>query len=135
VPTHQDLQDRPLSELIQQASQQTAKLVRQEIRLAQVELQEKGKRAGMGAGMFGGAGLVALYAAAALVAGAVMLIATAVAPWLAAVIVGVALLALAGLLALGGKKQVEQATPPTPERAMESMQDDVDELKARARRR
>ncbi len=126
--------DRQVGELIQQASQQTAKLVRQEIRLAQLELQEKGKRAGIGAGMFGGAGLVALYGVGALVAALIMLIGTAVAPWLAGAIVGVALLATAGVLALTGKKQVDRATPPVPERAVESAQRDLDHVKARAQR-
>jgi hypothetical protein len=57
----QDNSDRSVRELVQQLSNQTAALVRKEIRLAQLELQEKGKRAGLGAGMFGGSGLVALY--------------------------------------------------------------------------
>jgi hypothetical protein len=130
----QELEGRSFSELVQQASQQTATLVRQEIRLAQAELQEKGKRAGIGAGMFGGAGLVALYGVGALVAGGIMLLATAVDDWLAATIVGVALLLVGGVLALTGKKQVERATPPMPERAIESVQRDVDEVKARAAR-
>jgi hypothetical protein len=130
----QELEGRSFSELVQQASQQTATLVRQEIRLAQAELQEKGKRAGIGAGMFGGAGLVALYGVGALVAGGIMLLATAVDDWLAATIVGVALLLVGGVLALTGRKQVERATPPMPERAIESVQRDVDEVKARAAR-
>jgi membrane protein len=129
-----ELNDRSLRDLLQQASQQTATLVRQEIRLAQLELQEKGKRAGMGAGMFGGAGLVALYGVGALVAALIMLIGTAVEPWVAGVIVGAALLLLAGALTLTGKKQVERATPPVPERAVESAQRDVEEIKARAGR-
>jgi uncharacterized membrane protein YqjE len=132
VAGEQGLQDRPLGELVQQASQQTAKLVRQEIRLAQLELQEKGKRAGIGIGAFGSAGVVATYASGALVAATVMLLATAIEPWVAATIVGVALLAVAAVLALFGKKQVDRATPPTPERATESVQQDVDHLKARA---
>jgi uncharacterized membrane protein YqjE len=130
----EELSDRSVSDLVQQLSQQTATLVRQEMRLAQTELQEKGKRAGMGAGMFGGAGLVALYGVGALLAAAILAIGTAVDPWIAAVIVGVALLATAGLLALLGKRQVDQATPPKPEQAMASVQRDVDEVKERARR-
>jgi uncharacterized membrane protein YqjE len=98
--------ERSVTELMQQASQQTGKLVRQEIRLAQLELREKGKRAGLGAGMFGGAGLVALYGVGALVAALILLIGTAVAPWLAGLIVGALLLAAAGGLALTGKQQV-----------------------------
>ena len=131
--TTEELSDRPVGDLVQQLSQQTATLVRQEMRLAQVELEEKGKRAGMGAGMFGGAGLVALYGVGALVAAAILLIGTAVEPWLAAVIVGVLLLATAGLLGLLGKKEVDRATPPKPERAIESVQRDVEHVKERAR--
>jgi uncharacterized membrane protein YqjE len=126
--------DRPVGELVQELSQQTAALVRQEMRLAQVELQEKGKHAGIGAGMFGGAGLVALYGAGVLIAAVIMLIATAVEAWIAALIVGVVLLAVAGVLALLGRKQVDRATPPKPERAMESVQDDVEHVKRRAGR-
>ena len=126
-------QERSLGELVQQLSQQSAMLVRQELRLAQTELQEKGKRVGIGAGMFGGAGLVALYGAGALVAAAIIGIGTLLEPWLAAVIVGVVLLAVAGVLALTGRKQVERGTPPLPEQAIESAKRDVDEVKARAK--
>jgi membrane protein len=126
--------DQSIGELVQQLSQQTAALVRQEMRLATVELQQKGKKAGIGAGMFGGAGLVALYGVGALIAAAILGIATFLEPWIAAVIVGVVLLAVAGILALTGKKQVEQAGPPVPEQAVESTKRDVDEVKrARAR--
>ena len=123
-----------MGELVQQLSEQTAVLVRKEMRLAQVELQEKGKRAGIGAGMFGGAGLVALYGAGAVVAAVIVLVATAIEPWISAVIVGVVLLAIAGLMALLGRRQVEQATPPKPERAMKSLQDDVEHVRERAHR-
>jgi uncharacterized membrane protein YqjE len=130
----QELSDRSVGDLVQRLSEQTATLVREELRLGQVELQQKGKRAGVGAGMFGGAGLVALYGAGALVAAAILLIATAVDPWIAAVIVGLALLAVGGLLALMGKKQVDRATPPKPERAIESIQKDVEQVKESVRR-
>jgi membrane protein len=126
--------DQSVGELVQQLSQQTAALVRQEMRLATVELQQKGKKAGIGAGMFGGAGLVALYGVGALIAAAILGIGTFLEPWIAAVIVGVVLLAVAGILALTGKKQVEQAGPPVPEEAVESAKRDVDEVKrAKAR--
>jgi uncharacterized membrane protein YqjE len=130
----EELSDRSVGDLVQQLSQQTATLVRQELRLAQVEVQEKGKRAGIGVGMFGGAGLVALYGLGAVVAAVILLITTAIDPWISALIVGVVLLATAGLLALLGRRQVEQATPPRPERAMESIQHDVEHVKERARR-
>jgi uncharacterized membrane protein YqjE len=122
--------DRSVGELVQQLSNQTATLVRQELRLAQVELQEKGKRVGIGAGMFGGAGLVALYGVGALIAAAIIGIGTLLEPWIAAVIVGAVLLAVAGILALTGRKQVERGTPPLPEQAIESAKRDLDEVKA-----
>jgi hypothetical protein len=106
--------------------------VRDELRLAQLELQEKGKRAGIGAGLFGGAGGLAFYGGGALVAGLILLLATAVDGWIAALIVAAALFAGAGILALTGKKQIDQATPPQPEEAKASVQRDVDEVKARA---
>jgi len=130
-----EAQDKPVAELFRQLSTQTATLVRKEIRLAQLELQAKGRRAGVGAGMFGGAGLVALYGVGALVAAAILGLATALdEDWLAAVIVGAVLLLVAGILALTGKKQVDQASPPLPEQALDSVQRDVDQVKERARR-
>lgn len=122
--------DRSVGELVNQLSQQTSTLVRQELRLAQTELQEKGKRMGIGAGMFGGAGFVALYGVGALVAAAIIGIGTLLEPWIAAVIVGVVLLVVAGVLALIGRKQVERGTPPLPQQAIESAKRDVNEVKA-----
>jgi uncharacterized membrane protein YqjE len=122
--------DRSVGELVNQLSRQTSTLIRQELRLAQTEMQEKGKRLGTGAGMFGGAGLVALYGVGALVAAAIIGIGTLLEPWIAALIVGVVLLAVAGILALTGRKQVERGTPPLPRQAIESAKRDVDEVKA-----
>jgi uncharacterized membrane protein YqjE len=124
----------PIGDLVKQLSEQTSTLVRKELQLAQVELQEKGKRAGIGAGLFGGAGLIALFGAGTLIAAIVMLLATAIDAWLAALIVAVVLLAAAGVAALMGKKQVDQATPPMPEQAIQSTKRDVDEIKGRAAR-
>lgn len=127
--------DRPAGDLVKQAAEQAALLVRQEIRLAQLELQEKGKRAGMGAGMFGGAGVMALYGGGALVATAILALATVFDDaWIGGAIVTAALFAIAGVLALTGKKKIEEATPLAPERAVESVQRDVDEVKARSGR-
>jgi nitrate/nitrite transporter NarK len=106
--------------------------VRQEVELAKAELAIKGKRVGIGAGMFGGAGALGLYAGGALVAAAVAALATAVATWLAALIVGVVLAAAAAAVALRGKKQVEQALPPVPEDSVESVKEDVQWTKTRA---
>jgi len=130
----ENLNDRPVGELVQQLSEHTATLVRQEMRLAQAELKQKGKRAGLGAGMFGGAGLAAAYAVGALIATLILLLATFLEPWIAALIVTVVLLAVAGVLALTAKKQVEQATPPKPEQAIASTQRDIEEVKGRAGR-
>jgi len=121
-----------VAELVRQLSDQTTLLARQEVALAKVELAEKGKRAGVGAGMFGGAGLVGAYAVGAFVAAAILGLATAVDGWLAAVIVGLVLAAVAGVLALVGKNRVQEATPPLPEEAISSAKQDVETVKARA---
>ena len=134
MPQTEDIRDQSVSELVQRASNQAAALVRDEVKLAQLEVQEKAKRAGIGAGLFGGSGLVALYGVGALIAAVIMLLATAMEGWLAALIVSVVLFAVAGILALTGKKQVEQATPPAPEQAIDSVKTDVDEIKQRASR-
>jgi Putative Actinobacterial Holin-X, holin superfamily III len=125
--------DKSLSDLVQDLSRQTSTLIRQEMRLAQAELTEKGRHASKGAGMFGGAGLIALYGVGALIAAAILGLATVLEPWIAAAAVGVGLLVIAGILALTGKKEIEEATPPKPELAIESVQRDVDTVKARAR--
>jgi membrane protein implicated in regulation of membrane protease activity len=95
------------------------------MRLAQAELTQKGKHAGVGAGLFGAGGLVALYGVAALLTAVVLLLAYVMPAWLAAVIVGILLLAVAGALALIGRKQLEHATPVVPEDAVRSVKADV----------
>ena len=82
--------------------------------------------------MFGGAGVVGLYAAGALTACLVLALATAVTGWLAALIVAVVYGAVAGGLALMGKAKVKQAVPPVPEQATESVKEDVQWTKTRA---
>ena len=103
------------------------------MRLAQTELTEKGRHAGKGAGMFGGAGLVALYGVGALIAAAILGLATVLEPWIAAAAIGAGLLLVAGILALTGKKELEEAGPPKPEQAIDSVQLDIETVKARAR--
>ena len=126
--------DRPVADLIKELSEQTSTLIRKEMELARAELTEKGKRAGVDAGLFGGTGVLALYGLGALIAAIILLLATAMEAWLAALIVAVVLFAVAGVLALTGKKQIEQATPPTPEQAIESTKRDVDTVKEKAGR-
>src|SRR5829696_5855130 len=132
-PLGESEDDRPLGELVQDLSRQTSTLIRQEMRLAQAELAEKGRHAGKGASMFGGAGVVALYGVGGLVAAAILGLATVIEPWIAAAAVGAVLLLVAGILALTGKKELDEAGPPKPEQALESMQRDVETVKARAR--
>jgi uncharacterized membrane protein YqjE len=124
--------ERPMGELMRELSAQTSTLVHQELELAKLELAEKGKQAGVGVGMFGGAGVVGLYAAGALTACFVLALATAVTGWLAALIVAAVYGAVAGALALMGKAKVKQAVPPVPEQATESVKEDVQWTKTRA---
>jgi hypothetical protein len=126
--------DASVAELVRQLSEQSSRLARQEVELAKAELAVKGKRAGIGAGMFGGAGVFGFYAVGALVATAILALATAVATWLAALIVTVLLGAVAGVLALQGKTKLQEATPPVPEQATESVKEDVEWAKTRAQR-
>jgi hypothetical protein len=125
--------DKPLGELVQDLSRQTSTLIRQEMRLAQAELAEKGRHAGKGAGIFGGAGVVALYGVGALIAAAVLGLATVLEPWIAAAAIGAGLLLIAGVLALTGKKELDEAGPPKPEQTLDSVQRDIETVKARAR--
>jgi hypothetical protein len=117
------------AELVQQASEQLSRLVRDEITLAKAELAEKGKRAGIGAGLFGGAGALAMYGLGAGIATGIIALDLVLPLWLAALIVTVVLFAVAGVLALLGKKQISRAVPPEPLAAIESVKADVDEVK------
>jgi hypothetical protein len=124
--------DRSVPELMRELSDQTATLVRQELDLAKAEVTAKGKKAGLGAGMFGGASLFGLYALGALTACAILALATAMAGWLAALIVAAVYGLIAGVLALSGVKNVKRGVPPTPEQTVQSLKDDVESTKLRA---
>jgi hypothetical protein len=119
------LREQPMGELFKALSSDLSTLVRQELRLAQAEMTEKGKRAGMGLGMFGGAGIVGLLALGALTACAIAALATGMEVWLAALIVAVAYGAIAGVLALMGRERVTEAVPPAPEQTVETVKEDV----------
>jgi uncharacterized membrane protein YqjE len=127
-----DMQDQSVKDLVKSLSEETSRLVRDEIKLATLELKEKGKHAGIGVGMFGAAGVVALYGAGALLACAIMALALAVAPWLSALIIAGVLFAVAGILALMGKKQVTRAVPPAPEDAISNVKTDIAVIKESA---
>ena len=129
-----DTRDRSTGELVKQLSEQVSVLVRDELKLAQVEMTAKGKQAGIGAGMLGGGGLIAIYGTGCLIACAVIAISGAVAAWLAALIVGAALLAAAAVAALLGKRRLQKAVPPVPEQAAAGIKTDIEEIKESARR-
>lgn len=124
----------PVSELVQRASRQLTELVRTEMRLAQAEMKEKGKRYGKGGGLFGGAGLVGLLMLQALVATVIAALALVLPVWAAALIVTAVLGVIAAAMAMSGKKQIAQAAPPTPEQTVENVKADVAEIKESAHR-
>ena len=122
--TTSDSRGRPIGELVKELSSQTSTLVRQEIELARAELQQKGKLAGKGAGMLGGAAIAALLALGALTAGLVALLDTAMATWVAALIVMALWAVVALVLAKAGQKSLQKATPPAPQ-TVETVKEDI----------
>jgi uncharacterized membrane protein YqjE len=124
VNTTTDQRERPIGDLVKELSSQTSTLVRQEIELARAELQQKGKLAGKGAGMLGGAAMAALLALGALTAGLVALLDKAMATWVAALIVMALWAVLAAALAKAGQKSLQRATPPAPQ-TIETVKEDI----------
>jgi uncharacterized membrane protein YqjE len=122
-------QDPTLGALVHDMTQQMSTLVRDEMRLAQAEMTQKGKKAGLGLGLFGGAGIVALFGVATLLATVILALALVIPAWLAALIVTVVLFAVAGVLALLGKRNVAEATPAKPEEAMAGLKEDIATVK------
>ncbi|WP_367650344.1 phage holin family protein [Nocardioides sp. zg-DK7169] len=110
-------------------TEQVPQLIRSELRLAQAELTEKGKRAGLGLGAFGAAGLIALYGLGALIAGLILLLALVLPAWASALIVAGVLFVIAAVAAVVGRREVKQATPAAPERAVAGVKQDVATLK------
>jgi uncharacterized membrane protein YqjE len=133
-PTREEqLSELPTAQLLKRLSDQASLLVREEVALAKAELAEKGKRAGRGAGMFGGAALLALYGVGALVVAAIVALDFVLALWLAALSVAGLLLIIAGIAALAGRIQVNKATPPMPQQTVETVKEDVQWARTRAR--
>jgi len=122
-------EEKSLAELLKQMTDQSTELARKEVELAKAELEIKAKGIGIGIGAFGGAGVVALLALGALTATLILALAAAVDAWLAALIVTVVYAAVAGVMALMGKKKVEDASPPVPEKAIENTEKDVETVK------
>lgn len=125
------LTELSVPELMRQLSDQTATLVRQELELAKAELTVKGKRVGIGAGMFGAAGVFGLYALGALTAAVILALSLAMTGWLAALIVTAVYGAVAGGLALSGKSNVQRGVPPVPEQTVATVREDVEIAKQR----
>lgn len=126
------LRERSIGELFGKLSDETSTLIRQEMELARAELTEKGKEAGKGAGLFGGAATVALLGAGAITAGIILLLDLAIAAWLAAIVVGLIYVGIAAFLGLQGRNRIQAATPPVPEQTVETVKEDVEWAKTRA---
>ena len=127
-------EERSPGELVKQLSEQVSALVRDELKLAQLEMTRKGKQAGSGAGLLGGGALVALYGIGCLIACVILALSGVVSAWAAALIVGAVLLAIAAVLALLGKGRLRKAAPPVPAQAVDSIKTDVEQIKERAHR-
>ena len=128
-----DARDRPVGELMKELANETTTLVRQELELAKAEMGQKAKRAGLGAGMLGGAGVAALLALGALTACLILALDGALPNWLAALVIALVWAAVAGVLALVGRQRVKEAGPPKPEQTVETVKADVEVVKERAR--
>ena len=132
-PEPGDLRDRSLGELLKQLSEQTTRLVHQELELAKAELQQKGKEAGAGAGMFGGAGALGLAALGALTACFILALNAIMPAWLAALIVAVVYGIIAFVLVKQGQAKMKAAGPPVPEQTIETVKEDVEWAKTQMR--
>ncbi len=124
-PSTDALSSHSTADLVRRAAEQISILVRDELALARTEVSEKASHAGRGVGLFGGAGLVSLYGVFGVLAGIVLLLARVMPAWSAALLVGVVLLIVAGLLGLVGRSQVRQATPPVPREAVRGVRADL----------
>jgi uncharacterized membrane protein YqjE len=132
--THTDpTSGESVADLLKQLSEQTSRLASLEVALAKAEAREKGKQAGVGASMLGGASLFGLLASGTLTAALVLALATAMNDWLAALIVGVVYLVIAGVLVLIGRQRLRRAAPFAPEQTTESVKEDVEWVKNQAR--
>jgi putative superfamily III holin-X len=133
LPGTDDPRDRPLGELFKQLSEETTRLVHQELELAKAELTQKGRQAGMGAGMFGGAGALGLAALGALTACFILALNAVMPAWLAALLVAVVYGIIAFVLVKQGQARIRRATPPVPEQTIETVKEDVEWAKTQMR--
>ena len=128
-----DPRESSIPELLKQLSQETTTLVRQELDLAKAEVTQKGKEAGKGAGLFGGAGVVGLLAGIAFTIFLIALLDTAMKTWIAALIVTVVYGAVAAVLALQGRNKLQEGMPPKPEQTVETLKEDAAWARTRTR--
>ncbi|MFF5506167.1 phage holin family protein [Streptomyces roseolus] len=133
-PNHGGGTEESVGDLVSRASQQISELVREEMRLARAEMTRKGRRFGAGGGLFGGAALVGILAAQALVGAMIAALALFLPAWAAALIIAALLAVVAAVMAALGKKQIAEAGAPVPEQAIDSIKADVAEIKEAAHR-
>lgn len=133
-PNHGSSTEESLGALVSRASQQISELVREEMQLARAEMTQKGKRFGVGGGLFGGASLVGFLAAQALVGAMIAALALLLPVWASALIIAALLAAVAAVMAAAGKKQIAEGGTPAPEQAIDSVKADVAEIKEAAHR-
>jgi uncharacterized membrane protein YqjE len=126
--------DASVGQLVEQLSAQISALVRDEMALATAEMKRKGAQAGIGIGIGGAGAVMALLGLGALVAAAILGLATVLAAWLAALIIGVVLLVVAGVISAAGITQVRNSAPPVPEKAVQSTKQDIETVKESVRR-
>jgi uncharacterized membrane protein YqjE len=129
----EDPRDQSLPELLKRLSAETTQLVHQELDLAKVELTQKGRQAGAGAGLFGSAAALALGALGALTACIILALDAALPAWLAALIVAAVYGVIAAVLAVRGRDRVKQVTPLAPEQTIETVKEDVEWAKTQTR--
>jgi uncharacterized membrane protein YqjE len=120
-----DLRERPIGELLKQLSEETTRLVHQELELAKAELTQEGKQAGAGAGLFGAAGAIGLLAAAALTTCFILALDAVMPAWLAALLVAVVYGVIALVVVKQGQAKMKAAGPPVPEQTIETVKEDV----------
>lgn len=124
-----DPRDKPIAQLLADLSEELRRLARAEVKLALIEAKRKAKKAGVGAGSFGAAGLFAIIGLCVLVAAAVLALALVWPAWLAALVIGGGALVIAAIAALVGKSALKRAMPPVPQWTITSVRDDIETIK------
>jgi hypothetical protein len=127
-----DKRSASTGELVKELSREISQLVRQEMALAKAEMTEKGKKAGLGAGMLSGAAVLGLAAVGGSMAFFILVLDSWMPAWLGALIVTLMYAAAGAVLAVRGKARISEATPPAPTQTIESVKEDVQWAKTHA---